>query len=104
MIKIPRSANGRRHFNQTTIETLQAISYYRLAGIGLRNIKLVLDSNDNKNFTVKWLQETKRSLDQQIEKLQTTRKYLTRKIAFHKQLALQEKQVKSNDEKFDNAA
>ena len=87
MIHIPRNEQGKRIFDEETMDRLRAIVHYRNVGMTLEDINRVTAEFFNHALSTQILKETKEELELKIIELEATRDYLDEKIKIHQHLA-----------------
>ncbi|HEY4399942.1 MAG TPA: MerR family transcriptional regulator [Lactobacillaceae bacterium] len=88
LLSVARTAGGHRDYTEENRLRLIAIKHYRNAGISLEQIKTIFQQDDH-NAKLVLFHERKKALQEELEALQETIRYLDYKIDYftNKQLS-----------------
>ncbi|MDC7952792.1 MerR family transcriptional regulator [Liquorilactobacillus mali] len=93
LYKVPRNENGIRVFDEDTLLRINAIVYYRRAGISIKQIQQIFRTPTQDKEHIKIFLQTKEKLLKQLDDLEKTINFLDYKISYH------EKELSKKDSK-----
>lgn len=83
LLTVPRDANGIRDFTADNVWTLQQLSFYRKAGVPLRDLQTMFTSQMTEDEILQTLYRAQAKLAKEMKTLAATQTYLAAKIAWH---------------------
>lgn len=83
LIHVSRDDNGIREFTRNEIWSLQQLTYFRRAGVPIKDVQRIFSGQLNEDEILQALYSAKARLQQQMADLKQTAFFLDRKIDWH---------------------
>lgn len=83
LFRISREENGIRNFSDEEVWQLQQLSYFRQAGVPIKDLKTMFNGEMAEADIIDILYNAKKKITAELEEIQATQKYLDHKIAWH---------------------